>query len=82
MDATTKIATCYNPSLEPGSGRLVEIRRDNTTAEANRVAGRFVIAKVHRGVAENTTRVRSEDEALAHAAELGYTDVLRADDDA
>lgn len=69
--ATTKIATCYNPEHEPGSRRLVEIRLDNRT-------GRCTAAEIHNGGASWSSEHSSEIEALAHAVELGYSDVVRA----
>lgn len=76
--ALEKIATCYNPSHESGSGRLVTIMRDNTGAKANH-AGRYVVATVKDRIADWSTRAHTEEAALKTAAELGYTDVLRPD---
>lgn len=76
--ATTKIATAYNPAAEPGAGRLISIRRDNTTCKANRDHGRFVVAQINKsGTSDGNSRFRTEQAAIDHAVAIGYTDVVR-----
>lgn len=71
--AMTHIVTAYNPRHPPGSGRLIEISRDNTTRQV-----RFVVVEVHKGIGEHVTIYRYEDDAIKHATELGYTDHVPA----
>ncbi len=70
--ASTKIATCYNPTLPVGTPMLIEIRRDRKGPTP------FTAARIHRGVGEGYTRHATEAEALTEAAQLGYTDVVRS----
>lgn len=80
--ALTKIATCYpDDTVQPGDpqwGRYVTVHRDNTVTKANRV-GRFVCATVGAmsRTAESCRRLRTESEAIAYAASLGYPSVIR-----
>lgn len=76
--ATTKIATCYDPSFPPGSARLVEIRRDNHVPVKHRPHGRYLVTIVHNQVGESTHRFPSEEAAIAYAAELGYVALIFA----
>lgn len=73
--ATTKIATCYDPTASPGSRRAracIEIHRDNHLAN-------YSATLVEERIGEHVTWHGSEDGAIAEAAARGYTEVLRAE---
>jgi hypothetical protein len=72
--ASTKIATCYDPKADPGSGRCIEIRKFAGPGDP------YVVAEIHNGTAVHSRRVATQTRALEIAANLGYTDVLRADE--
>jgi len=73
--ASTKIATCYNPTNAPGSGRCIEIRKFSGFDDP------YVIAEIHNGAAVYSRRCPTEERAIAIAANLGYDEVLRASAD-
>jgi hypothetical protein len=76
--ATTKIATAYDPEHDPGMGRLISIRRDNTVCKANRDHGRFIVAQINKsGTSDGVSRFRAEQDAIDHVIAIGYTDVVR-----
>lgn len=73
--ATTKIATCYNPSAAPGARTLIVIACENTSG--THAAGRYLITKILGGNVDGIWRRKTEELAFEHAADLGYTEVLR-----
>lgn len=76
--ATTKIANCYSPALaaeQPGSGRQIEIWRDNTRACGG---NRWIAAELQGATVERTTYHPELLAALDLASALGYTDAIAA----
>jgi hypothetical protein len=72
MKAMTKLAYCYKPIA---STRILTIARDNTITNQNKL-GRFIITELHGMTAIWSTRHQSLFQAVSHANEIGYTDVI------
>jgi hypothetical protein len=69
--ASTLIATCFDPSAEPGSRRAatcIVIRRDNHRAN-------YSATLVDNRIGEHVTWHGSQEGALAEAASRGFTEV-------